>query len=292
MNKRFLAILAALLIPFLGNLNLLSAETKPDAPTATTPPPTASHMAVVKDLNDLIGRIKEKIAQRKQDEADYADNFKELDALLVKHKNADADDRAEILMQKGIIYLEVLEDPVKALPVFQQIKTDFPSIQLNGNTDEFLAGVKEMADKKKIRDALVGVPFPDFNEKDIQGDELSISKYKGKVVLLDFWATWCPPCVREVPDIQKLYNKYHSQGFEIVGISLDEEKDALENFVKQRKMPWPQIFAGNRFENKLAIKYGIAFAPSTFLIGRDGKVVKQVMGTEELDKELQSALKK
>ena len=95
-----------------------------------------------------------------------------------------------------------------------------------------------------------------------------------------------------MPDIQKLYNKYHSQGFEIVGISLDEEKEALENFVKQRKMPWPQIFAGNRFENKLSIKYGIAFAPSTFLIGRDGKVVKQVMGTEELDKELQSALKK
>jgi len=292
MIKHFSVILTALLIPFLGNPNLYSAETNAAGPTAAPSAPSASHIAVVNDLNDLITRVKEKVAQHKQNEADYADNFKELDALLVKHKNADPDDRVEILLQKGIIYLEVLEDPIKALPVFQQVKTDFPSIQLNGNTDELLAAVKEMADKKKIRDALVGVPFPDFDEKDIQGNALSISKYKGKVVLLDFWATWCPPCVREVPDIQKLYNKYHDQGFEVVGISLDEEKDALEKFVKQRKMPWPQIFAGNRFENKLAVKYGIAFAPSTFLIGRDGKVINQVMGTEDLDQQIASALKK
>ena len=291
MNKRVFFALTILLMPFLGNPNLYAAEANAGETNAVAAAPDASHAAVVSDLNALITRINEKILQQKHSETDYTDNIKEFDALLAKHKNADVEDRVNIIMQKGLIYMQVLEDPVKALPIFQQIKTDYPSIQLNGDTDGFLAAIKEMADKKTIRDALVGVPFPDFNEKDLEGKDLSVAKYKGKVVLLDFWATWCPPCVMAVPEIQKVYNKYHDNGFEVVGISLDVDKGDLEKFVKQRKMLWPQVFAGNRFDNKLAIKYGVAFAPTTFLVGRDGKVIKQLMGTGDLDQEIASALK-
>ena len=299
MNIRLLSAFTILLLS-LGATNLYSAAT--DAAVSDTAPAAASlpapaaeekpDPAVVADLNDLITRINVKINQDKMSETDYADNLKEFDNLLIKHQKAPVEARVQILLQKAILYMEVLRLPEKALPVFQQIKKDFPSIQISGSTDEVIAEVQEQADKKKIRDALVDVSFPDFSEKDLGGNALSISKYKGKVVLLDFWATWCPPCVASVPEIQKVYDKYHSKGFEVVGVSLDDEKGDLEKFVKQRKLPWPQVFAGQRFDNKLAVKYGVAFAPTTFLIGKDGKVIKQLLnGRDDLDKEVAAALK-
>jgi peroxiredoxin len=211
--------------------------------------------------------------------------------MLAKHPQID-DDRMNILAAKGKLYL-TLDELVKALEVFQQFKTDFPSIQLNGNTDEFLAALKEQAAGKQIRDALKpGTPFPDFDEKDLQGKALSIAKYKGKVVLVDFWATWCPQCVVELPEIQKAYDKYHKQGFEVIGISLDEDKGALEKFIKQKKMPWSQYFEGKRFDGKLPMKYGINVLPTTYLIDRDGKIIKLVTDPDALVKDIAKAVKK
>jgi peroxiredoxin len=298
MKIRILSALPVLLATLLGS-NLYSTETNSAASAANAATAEAgatatnqAHAAVVTDLNDLISRINVKIMEKKRKESDYADNIKEFDTLVAKHKDASADDRAEILMQKGKLYLQILEDPEKAIAVFTQIKTSFPSVQLNGDTDEFLAGLKEMVEKKKIQDALApGSPFPDFSKKDIAGNDLSISKYKGKVVLVDFWATWCPPCVAEMPEIVAAYNKYHDKGLEMVGISLDVDKDALERFIKQRKMPWPQFYDGKRFENELAVKYGIDAIPTTYLLDREGKVIARFNPGDDLDAEIAKALK-
>ena len=112
------------------------------------------------------------------------------------------------------------------------------------------------------------------------------------MVLIDFWATWCPPCIAKLPEIQKVYDKYHGKGFEVVGISLDVEKDRLEQFIKQKKMPWPEFFDGKRWENKLAVKYGVDVTPTSYLIGRDGKIIAALTGSENLDEEIGKALKK
>src|SRR6202007_1273589 len=99
------------------------------------------------------------------------------------------------------------------------------------STDDLINELQKMAERKKIRDALApGTAFPDFTENDVNGNPLSISKYKGKVVLVDFWATWCPPCIAELPEIQKLYTTYHSQGLEIVGVNADSIVDTLTKF--------------------------------------------------------------
>ena len=98
----------------------------------------------------------------------------------------------------------------------------------------------------------------------------------GKVVLIDFWATWCGPCVQEIPNVLEQYKKYHDQGFEVVGISLDQDRKALESFVDDREIPWPILFEpseGSGWQHPLATYYGISGIPTVILIGRDGNVI-------------------
>ena len=107
----------------------------------------------------------------------------------------------------------------------------------------------------------------------LDGKTLSLDDYKGKVVLLDFWATWCGPCVGELPMVKATYNKYHDEGFEVVGVSLDQSEADLRGFIKARAMPWPQIFDQKPFRGPNATNYKIAAIPFTLLIGKDGKIV-------------------
>ena len=114
----------------------------------------------------------------------------------------------------------------------------------------------------------------------------------GKVVLVDFWATWCPPCVAEMPNVIAAYNQYHDQGFEIIGISLDQDKDALLAFTKENKMPWPQYFDGKGWSNEIAGQYGIRGIPATFLIGKDGKIAATDLRGPALKSKLDELLAK
>ena len=120
----------------------------------------------------------------------------------------------------------------------------------------------------------------------MDGTEVDLSKMTDKVVLVDFWATWCGPCVGELPNVISAYEKYHDKGFEIIGISLDQDKGALEGFVKQRKMTWPQYFDGKGWENDLAKEFGIRGIPATFLIGKDGKIVVTDLRGDMLEQQL------
>jgi len=95
----------------------------------------------------------------------------------------------------------------------------------------------------------------------------------GKVVLIDFWATWCGPCVAEIPRVRDAYDRYHERGFEVVGISLDEDRDALEAFVAEKQIPWPIILDARNDAGGLAARYGINAIPTMILVGRDGTVV-------------------
>ena len=93
--------------------------------------------------------------------------------------------------------------------------------------------------------------------RDVSGRSQSPELYRGKVLLLDFWATWCGPCLEEMPNLRRLYAKHHDQGFAIVGISLDSDREALKQFLQQEGITWPQICDGRGSKGELARRMGV-----------------------------------
>ncbi len=127
------------------------------------------------------------------------------------------------------------------------------------------------------------------------GEKLDWDKYRGKIVLLDFWATWCGPCMQELPNVKKVYEKYHNQGFEIVGITLDDDKDRLAQFLDKEQLPWPTLFEDNPekhgFEGVPLVKtFGIDGIPATYLFDRSGKIVSISARGDGLDAQVKKLL--
>jgi peroxiredoxin len=151
---------------------------------------------------------------------------------------------------------------------------------------------KQAAARLVQKELVVGKPFPDFSEKDTTGKPLSISGYKGKVVLVDFWATWCGPCRAELPNVLATYDKHHKNGFEIIGISLDQDENKLKSFTTENKMTWVQFFDGKGWGNKLAGKYGVMSIPATYLLDRNGIIIAKDLRGDDLEAAVAKALGK
>ena len=150
------------------------------------------------------------------------------------------------------------------------------------------------AERPKPYDARLVVGATPFalSGKTLEGKDLSLDSYKGKVVLLDFWATWCGPCIGELPNVQSAYKTYNPQGFDIVAVSLDEDEAALRSFVKDKALPWPQIYDGKGWEAGDAKAYGVQAIPFTLLIGKDGKIAAVNPRGDELEPAIKAALAK
>lgn len=131
---------------------------------------------------------------------------------------------------------------------------------------------------------------PDFSATDLSGQTLQLSNYRGKVVLLNFWATWCAPCRSEIPRFVDLQNKYDKEGLQIVGISLDDDIKLVHGFYQQLRMNYPVVIG----DAKLAEQYGRALGlPVSFLIGRNGRIYAKHVGEtviSQIEREVKSLL--
>jgi peroxiredoxin len=136
----------------------------------------------------------------------------------------------------------------------------------------------------------VGKLAPSFATQDINGRTVRLDAFRGKYVLLDFWATWCAPCIGELPRLQAAYRAYHDAGFEIIGVSLDESKTAVADFVKARSIPWPQIHNASGSAD-LVDGFGVGSIPATYLIDPDGTITRLDLRGKALDEMLGRVLK-
>ena len=132
---------------------------------------------------------------------------------------------------------------------------------------------------KKVED-WVGEPAPDFKVKDLNGEELSLEKYKGHIILLDFWATWCPPCIKEIPKLKKVYEKYKDQKFQIIGVSLDRSMPPLAAYVENKALTWAHYWDQNR---SVRNQYGVTAIPTAFLIDGEGIIRNASLGGFDVD---------
>ena len=130
--------------------------------------------------------------------------------------------------------------------------------------------------------AWVGKELPDFSAVAFDGTPVSFSNYRGKMVLLNFCAKWCGFCAPEIPHIKEAYEQYHKDGFDVIGVSLDENEAELREFIEEHNIPWLQIFDGRGWESELARYFGINSVPSQWLIDRDGKILSVSTRGEQL----------
>ena len=140
--------------------------------------------------------------------------------------------------------------------------------EASGNTElaiEYLSKIKPAL-------ALLEKPVPDFSATDLGGKPISLQQYRGKVVLLDFWAVWHSFCIGDILNVKKIYNIYKDEGFEVIGVSLDTDETKLRNFLKENDIPWRQIYSGREKQCPLAQQYDVK-SPARWLIGRDGKLI-------------------
>ncbi len=129
-------------------------------------------------------------------------------------------------------------------------------------------------------------PAPSFLEKDLNGQMQSLSQYSGKTVVVYFWASWCPYCRKDLPNMIKVYEQFQARGVKFLSVSLDKDEAKLRQFVEERRIPYPVIFRGEAWDNKIASVFNVTGIPTFVIVRPDGSVAAMDVGSAKLEEVL------
>lgn len=143
----------------------------------------------------------------------------------------------------------------------------------------------------KMEGLKVGKPAPAFSQADVNGKAIALDSFKGKYVLVDFWASWCGPCRMENPNLVRTYNKYKNQNFDILGVSLDNNKAKWLQAIQDDQLTWTQVSDLKFWQNEVALQYGVKSIPANFLLDKEGKIIAKGLRGAQLEQALEQLLK-
>ena len=222
---------------------------------------------------------------------------KEVNTLINRFKsNMEPDDLQAHSVLSAVLELANRDEEV--LKLFQNLEQHHPNsryvLDELARMHEKLGNSELAAEYRKKADpmsALVGKVVPNFSATDLDGKPISLQDYRGKVVLLDFWAVWCGPCVGEMPNVKKVYETHKDKGFDIIGISLDTDEERLRNYLKENDIRWRQIYSGKGWDSPLAKQYHIRGIPAPWLLARDGTLISREARGVKLERLVLEALR-
>lgn len=180
-------------------------------------------------------------------------------------------------------WLADADDVAGAKAAYEKLKEVYTSHPAAGQISQLAEGLIKNLDAVGQE----ATAFPD-TAKDLEGKPVTLADYKGKVLLIDFWATWCGPCRAEMPNVIKAYKRFHDKGFEVLGISLDRPGDVqkLKDYIREKAMPWRQVHYSDG-QNAVADAYGVEGIPHTVLVDKDGKVLRIGLRGDALQRKLE-----
>ena len=270
-----------------GEIKVQLAE---NSKSATGTPNNDIYQAIrqqLTELNKQASAIYEAMGDSTLTDEQREAKVKDLDALEAQMAEATTNGISQNITNAVGIYLLKNNYYSMSVEELEPIVAQIPAAL----TDEGIASIKDKVEKLKA--TAVGQKFTDFEMQAPDGKAVKLSDYvgKGKVVLVDFWASWCGPCRREMPNLVEAYKKYRNKGFEIVGVSLDRDAEAWKNGIEKLDITWPQMSDLKYWDCEGAKLYAVSSIPHTVLIDGEGIILARGLHGEELQEQIAEALK-
>ncbi|WP_249219748.1 TlpA disulfide reductase family protein [Chitinophaga sp. HK235] len=278
-----------------GNIKINGKDSLPDAGITGS--------AINKEQEELLAALKSPADQMKAFMADYY--------ALPKDKQNDSSVRAvldkkyyAIKEEEKTAYLNFIKTHTQSVAGLDALKKLGTSIEdykvltplyesFSNNVKNSMAGKDYGKDLAIMKATAIGASAHEFTQNDTTGQPVALTSFRGKYVLIDFWASWCSPCRAENPNVLAAYSKYHDKGFEVLGVSLDDEKSHTNwlNAIKHDGLTWQQVSDLKGWNNVVGRMYGIRYIPQNFLVDPSGKIIAKNLKGKDLEKKLAELFK-